>query len=175
MRTWRGMPLIVIALAIPALAMARQQPNRPCANPSSIAYRQFDFWVGNWEVTDSAGAQVYGTNSVTLEEGECLVHEHWVGARGGTGQSLNFVDNLTGRWTQVWVGNDGLTLAITGGLEGKAMVLAGNGVGTNGKPVLHRVSWTPTADGRVRQYWLQSTDGGKAWTVSFDGWYRRRP
>jgi hypothetical protein len=29
-------------------------------------------------------------------------------------------------------------------------------------------------DGRVRQTFQQSTDAGKTWTVSFDGYYRKR-
>ena len=47
-------------------------------------------------------------------------------------------------------------------------------VAPNGAPVVQRISWTPEPDGRVRQMWQQSRDGGKTWTVAFDGWYRRK-
>ena len=169
MRVWR---LVSAALFIVPAALAAQQAKPSCSDPG---YRQFDFWVGDWEVTDSTGKAVYGNNRITLEEGKCLVHEHWTGSRGGTGQSLNFRDPHTGRWSQVWVGNDGLILNISGGLEVQAMVLTGEGMTMQGKQkALHRASWTPLPDGRVRQYWQQSTDAGKTWTVVFDGWYRRK-
>ena len=149
-----------------------QQPAR--ASCASADHHQFDFWIGDWEVTDSAGATVYGTNRVASEEGGCLVHENWAGSRGGTGQSLNFYDPLKHQWEQVWVGSDGLVLQITGHLDGNSMVLEGQGMGPGGKPLAQRASWTPQPDGRVRQYWQQSADGGTTWTVAFDGWYRRK-
>lgn len=169
MRRFSALP---VALVLAAAPLAAQQAPPPACVGSD--YRQFDFWVGDWEVTDSAGHVVYGTNLVTREEGNCLVHEHWVGSRGGTGQSLNFYDPTRKYWQQVWVGNDGLILSITGGLAGNAMVLTGEAANPGGQLMQQRASWTPEPDGRVRQYWQQSSDGGKTWTVAFDGWYRPR-
>lgn len=40
--------------------------------------------------------------------------------------------------------------------------------------VLNRITWNPTAPGRVRQLWETSTDGGATWTVAFDGRYIKR-
>lgn len=155
-----------------AAAASAQQPARnPCAGPE---HRQFDFWVGDWEVTDSAGTTVYGRNRIAREEDGCLVHESWAGSRGGTGQSLNFYNPAKQAWEQVWVGNDGLVLQITGALRGTSMVLEGEAPGEGGKRTLQRAAWTPQSDGRVRQFWEQSADGGKTWTVAFDGWYRRK-
>lgn len=163
---------LIAVLSMVATAASGQQATRnACADAD---HRQFDFWVGDWEVTDSAGKVVYGSNSVTREEDGCLIHEHWVGSRGGTGQSLNFLDPATGKWEQVWVGSDGLVLQVLGGIEGTSMVLVGDGLGQGGKQLKQRASWTPQADGRVRQYWQQSADGGATWTVAFDGWYRRK-
>jgi len=34
--------------------------------------------------------------------------------------------------------------------------------------------WMPLQDGRVRQHWEATTDGGKTWTTVFDGYYSRR-
>jgi hypothetical protein len=39
---------------------------------------------------------------------------------------------------------------------------------------LNRVTWTPNADGSVRQFWELSKDGGKTWSVVFDGRYAKR-
>jgi hypothetical protein len=47
-------------------------------------------------------------------------------------------------------------------------------LGKGGVKVQNRMTFTQVADDRVRQFWEQSTDGGKTWTVVFDGDYRRR-
>ncbi|HET7042606.1 MAG TPA: hypothetical protein VFI13_11325, partial [Gemmatimonadales bacterium] len=57
-------------------------------------------------------------------------------------------------------------------LENGAMVLEGDQVKA-GVSSRQKVMWIPEPDGRVRQFWQQSVDGGKTWTVAFDGWYRR--
>ena len=138
-------------------------------------HRQFDFWVGEWEVTDSGGTTVIGANSVTREESGCLIHEHWRGGKGGTGQSFNFYDRQGRHWEQVWVASAGTVLHLTGGLSGKSMVLEGDVVSPQGQPVRNRIAWTPEPDGRVRQVWSTSADGGRTWQATFDGWYRKRP
>ena len=162
--------LILTALLGLARAAAAQQAPAPCA---AAEHRQFDFWAGDWIVTDSAGATNYGTNAVTAEENGCLLHEHWAGSTGGTGQSFNFYDRAARHWTQVWVASTGTVLRLDGALEGGAMRLEGDGVSPRG-PVRNRIVWTPEPDGRVRQTWSVSRDSGRTWQVGFDGWYRRR-
>jgi hypothetical protein len=52
------------------------------------------------------------------------------------------------------------------------MVLQGDAVGASGAKTRHRITWTPNADGTVRQLW-ESTNEAGAWTVAFDGTYMR--
>jgi hypothetical protein len=40
--------------------------------------------------------------------------------------------------------------------------------------VLNRITWTPLDGGKVRQRWDSTLDGGKTWTVQFDGIYAKR-
>ena len=47
-----------------------------------------------------------------------------------------------------------------------------NWVGGQGGKVMHRIAWTPSESGEVRQIWEFSRDGGEAWTTAFDGTYR---
>jgi len=138
-----------------------------CASPE---HRQFDFWIGQWEVTDSAGNVRYGTNEITREEGGCLLHEHWQGSQGGSGQSFNFYEPDTGTWSQVWVASTGNVLRLAGKLEAGSMRLQGGG---SSPGALNRITWTREPDGRVRQLWSISSDDGKTWRTSFDGWYRK--
>ena len=159
------------ALLLGASTLAAQQSPPGCRD---AARRQFDFWLGRWEVTDSAGATVYGTNDITSEEAGCLVHEHWIGSRGGSGQSLNYHDPHRQVWQQDWVGSGGENLHLIGRLENGAMVLEGDAPDQAGVMAHHRAMWIPQPDGRVRQYWRSTTDGGRTWAMVFDGWYRKK-
>jgi hypothetical protein len=164
--------LLAAAAALLVSTVAAQQTPPGCTAPE---HRQFDFWIGDWTVTDSAGTTPYGTNLLTSEESGCVLHEHWRASRGGTGQSLNFYDRQRRHWEQVWVASGGNVLRLSGQLDGTSMVLEGDGVGPNGAAIKNRIVWTPQPDGRVRQLWSTSADGGKSWKVGFDGWYRKKP
>jgi hypothetical protein len=164
-RTRRALLLAAIGLPLSfAPAMAQQN----CAGEE---FRQFDFWVGSWEVT--ARGVVAGRNEVTLEEGGCVLHEHWSGSKGGTGQSFNIYDRGEKLWHQFWVDNSGTVLHLSGGLSDGVMLLAGTTTTAEGERVHQRLRFTPNPDGTVRQLWEQSPDGER-WSVVFDGLYRRQ-
>jgi hypothetical protein len=54
------------------------------------------------------------------------------------------------------------------------MVLAGERASGDG-PVLDRIRWRHLSDGRVRQEWTTSTDGGATWRRAFLGFYEAAP
>ncbi|MDH4133049.1 MAG: hypothetical protein OEW17_03030 [Gemmatimonadota bacterium] len=138
---------------------------------SGSEHRQFDFWVGRWEVTAQGG--VAGHNEITLEEDGCVLHEHWKGSRGGTGQSFNVYDRAGRLWHQFWVDNSGTVLHLTGVFTNGAMRFGGTTTGPEGKTIHQRLTFTPNPDGSVRQMWEQSPDG-EVWTAVFDGLYRKQ-
>ena len=70
--------------------------------------------------------------------------------------------------------DEGGLLVLDGSFTGRAMVLSGTMLAQDGKPVLHRITWTPLPDGSVRQEWVSSRNGGRSWNVVFDGIYTRR-
>lgn len=156
-----------------AAPLSAQQPAPPGANCQTEAHRAFDFWLGSWTVSDSTG-KVLGTNDLTQVASGCGMVESWVGAGGAPGTSLNFYDPADGKWHQHWTGSDGTVLDLVGGIEDGNMVLTGERPGQNGGKVIHRVTWSRESDGRVRQFWQASTDGGATWIVAFDGYYARR-
>jgi hypothetical protein len=155
--------LYAIALATTAAAAAAA-----CESPE---HRQFDFWVGEWQVLKADG-QLAGTNRITREYDGCVVHEHYATPRGYSGESLNAWDADRKVWHQSWVDSEGALLLLEGGLVGKQMVLQGAGV-DEGRPVKHRITWTPNADGSVRQHWETAGADGK-WKTAFDGTYRKK-
>jgi hypothetical protein len=136
--------------------------------------RQFDFWLGDWDVRDASGKLV-GRNRITRAHGGCALEEQWSGNGGVTGSSLNAYDAERSRWHQTWVDNTGGLLLLEGGLRDGRMVMTGQAAATAGSaPASQRISWQPLPDGRVRQLWESSADGS-AWSVVFDGYYTRRP
>jgi len=141
----------------------------PC---SAAEHRQFDFWLGDWNVLTPAGQQA-GTNSITREMNGCVLHEHWLGSRGGAGESFNIYDAARQVWHQTWVDGSGTLATLEGGLEGANMVLKGKARGQAGEPLTTRITWTPLSDGRVRQLWEQSPDG-TSWKTLFDGYYTKK-
>ena len=90
-----------------------------------------------------------------------------------TGQSLNGYDFLTKGWSQDWIGSGGDVLHLRGGLRDGKMVLEGEGLTPAGAKIMHRAIWSLELDGRVRQFWVTSANGGATWDPFFDGWYRK--
>jgi hypothetical protein len=142
----------------------------PCRGPER---RQFDFWLGEWEVRE--GGKVAGSNRIRRILGGCAVREEWTGAGGGNGTSLNVYDAARRRWHQTWVDDKGNVLLLEGDWRGGKMVLEGErpvpGGAGGGKTTRERISWTPKPGGLVRQLWESSADAGKTWQVAFDGTY----
>jgi tetratricopeptide (TPR) repeat protein len=136
-------------------------------------YRQFDFWIGDWDVYSQQGQKV-GTNRIEKMDNGCVLLENWVGAGGGPGKSLNYYDHTTKEWVQVWVGGTGNILPARGGIKDGSMYLEGTHYIRTGSVLLYRGTWTPLEDGRVRQFLERSRDDGKTWNVWFDGLYVRK-
>lgn len=140
-----------------------------CSDP---AFRQFDFWIGEWQV-HAADGTLAGSNRIEREYGGCVIHEHYTTERGYSGESLNSYDSARKVWHQTWVDNSGTLLLLEGGLVDGNMVLEGELADANGKIARQRITWTPNADGSVRQHW-QTADAKGAWSTAFDGLYTRK-
>lgn len=152
---------------------AAQQTAPPAACVGGV-YDQFDFWVGEWNVWAPEGGQYLGENTITRVNGGCLIQEHWVGAGGNTGDSINIHDPLIGAWRQVWMSN-GWYIDYSGGLDADgAMVLTGEAytIPTETRAGL-RGTWTPNEDGTVTQFFEQQDAEGN-WQGVFTGIYVRK-
>lgn len=137
-------------------------------------YRQFDFWLGDWQVTQADGT-LAGHNSISQTFGDCVIHEQYTSVNGYQGASYNIYDKSTQQWHQSWVDNTGLLLQLNGGLVGNAMVMWGEGTDQTGQRVQHRIKWTPQENGTVIQLWEVSRNQGLNWQELFKGFYKRSP
>ena len=156
----------------PPPAAAAPKPPVPGERCKQPEFHQFDFWLGEWDVTSQG--QPVGHSRIDAILMNCAVSENWSGMQGGDGKSYNSYDPRTKVWQQFWVSEQGNTLLLRGGMQGASMVMIGEHPNPqDGKPQQERITWTPNADGSVRQFWEQSNDGGKTWVAAFDGLYRR--
>ncbi len=157
----RTLPLLILAL-LPCFAHAA------CAG---LSYRQFDFWLGDWNVTGSDGKLV-GRDHIEKAYGDCALQEHWTSVDGGTGGSFTMYDFTRKVWHQTWVDSTGTLLVLEGGLSGGRMLMQGDSVLPGGQHAANRMSWTPMGM-KLRQLWEVSEDGGKTWKVVFDVTYSK--
>ena len=169
-RTWLA-ALLLSAIGSPSSAQeaGSTPPKRGCTAPE---HRQFDFWIGQWSVTNAAGKHA-GRNRIEPILGGCALRETWTGAGGSNGTSYNAWDAQRRRWHQTWVDDGGLVLRLEGGLEDGKMVLTGETRDSSGSAALNRITWQETGPGAVRQLWEVSSDGSKTWRTVFDGRYKR--
>lgn len=173
---------IVIASALAALgfaasARAQSAPAQPIIKPGTcdgLEFRQFDFWVGDWDVFTPDG-QLAGTNKVERVLDGCVIAENWSGSKGTDGRSFNVYSALDKKWHQTWVDSQGTLLELTGTFQDGRMVLEGESPAANGNALRNRISWQKMPDGRVRQHWQVSGDGGEKWTDAFIGFYTAKP
>ena len=158
-------------LAAPAFSQNQQQtPPPPCQED---VYRDFDFWLGTWDVTTPDG-QAAGTNVISVKENGCLLLEEWTSVSGGTGQSYNYYDPGTKKWRQVWVSGFA-NIDYEGGLDEEgAMVLVGEISNRNGTTAPFRGTWTLQDDGSVEQHFEQYNPETEEWADWFIGIYRKQ-
>jgi hypothetical protein len=165
--------IFIIPIILFFYLTSRAQSNDPC--PCCAAtYRQFDFWIGDWETL--VEGKKAGKNRIIVLQDSCLIQENWTGAGGNyTGTSYNYYDPQDKSWHQTWIDSQGKSLRLTGNLLGQNMVLMSGPMTTaNGDTVLHRITWTPNPDGTVRQHWQSNKSGGDDWQTLFDGLYRKQ-
>lgn len=164
-------PSIFFFAFIVALQLGAQQ-NEDCSC-CSVMQRAFDFWVGKWEVYLADG-KMAGVNQIVKGQDGCVLRENWISTNDSmTGTSLNYYNQTTKKWEQIWIDNRGNLLKLQGEYTNGQMVLSSEPFkGAGGKNSVNRITWMPLEDGRVRQLWEVLQDGVVI-RVLFDGFYQR--
>ncbi|HEX6163157.1 MAG TPA: DUF1579 family protein [Vicinamibacterales bacterium] len=178
---------LTTALLLAALqAPAPTPPPKPfdCSAPE---HRQFDFWVGEWDVVPNPATPLPGTppagskpasNVVETAHNGCVVIENWDDRRGGTGQSFNVYDRVRKQWHQTWVDSNGGLHEYWGELKDGNMVFIGSvplppASRFQGRRTI-RLSFTPIGSNQVRQF-SESLNVDGTWSPNYDLIYTRRP
>lgn len=154
-----------------ALADKGSKAAMVCMN--TPGYRQFDFWVGEWDVFNKNNRQV-GTNSVKMLEDGCIIAENWTSAQPGmTGKSFNFYNPTTGKWHQSYMDNAGSNWMMDGAYKDGELRFEGTIFSPTGNVLVHMTFFNMGAD-KVRQWAETSSDEGKTWSVIWDATYVRK-
>ncbi len=149
----------------------------PCSKPE---FRQFDFWIGEWEAFGLKGKKA-GDSKISVILDSCVILEEWTSASAQqglmyTGKSFNSYNAATKQWQQTWTDNTGNTTEYLRGegSTGKIVYYADKVTGQDGKFFMRRLSFIKLSTDKVRQLGERSDDGGTTWTTEFDLEYRRR-
>ena len=154
----------------PEAAVWEQEGAPPAPAPGP---RQFDFWLGDWEVTWGEGER--GRNRVEAALDGHVVIENFDG-RPSTplqGMSVSVYHPARGLWQQTWVDNTGNYWAFTGRFAEGRMIL-GTEVEREGRLVRLRMVWHNIGPEALDWNWERSDDGGQAWSVLWALHYTRR-
>jgi hypothetical protein len=165
--------LIAVAQALQPAPPATPPPPRPpaCATPE---HRQFDFWVGTWNVYRTGTEVLAGRNVIESLYGGCVIRESWSSQGGSGGSSFNSWLPNDRIWRQTWVDGSNSYAVFEGRYENDRMVLTGHWPGAAGPGTnpLVRMTYSRVEGGAVRQLGEQSLDGGQTWAPNFDFTYR---
>lgn len=163
--------LAVLLLGAPAFAQTPPAQPSACSAPE---HRQFDFWVGRWDVYPTGKDKLVAHSLIEKLYGGCAVRENWMPIGKAGGGSLNNYVTEDKVWRQTWLDSNNARVDFEGGLNGSAMVLIGFWKGANGpgQDGLVRVTYTPEGAAAVRQLGELSKDDGKSWAPLFDFTYK---
>jgi hypothetical protein len=166
--------LLTASLAVLAGSSSAQSPALGCKLPE---HRQFDFWVGRWDVFPTGQDRLVARSLIENLYGGCVIRENWMPLSGTEGGSLSTYDPEDKRWHQVWMDAANGRVLFDGYFADGKMVLTGNWRGAQkpGQDALVRMTYSRLAGGAVRQSGEISINKGASWKPFFDFTYKPVP
>lgn len=150
----------------------------PCLTQPQM--REFDFWLGEWDVYPNGANVIVGNSKIEMASGGCMILENWtaIGGVPHNGKSMNYVDPVTGKWEQLWIGSGGINRNnpqkfVNGVYKDGAMRFDFEQFSAQGKQTGRFIFFNEGPD-QVRQFNEVSSDGGKTWTTVYDFVYKRK-
>ncbi len=142
-------------------------------NCCTESHKQFDFWVGDWDVYDTSGQKI-GENKIEKLENNCIVSEKWQGAKGSSGRSYNYFSLVDSTWNQVWIAGSGNQLILKGKADTNQMSLRSELIENEKGSYYNRITWTKNEDGSVTQLWEILNTSDQPISTAFEGVYKRK-
>lgn len=170
----RALYLLLLLGVCASAASQQSQQKSPCL--TEPVYRQFDFWIGEWEVYGKNGKKA-GDSKIELILDSCIILEKWTSANGGyAGKSFNTYNAVSRQWQQTWVDNrGGSTEFLEGRFEQDKMIfLTRPFPHVKDTMAIRRLTFYSLAPDKVRQHGEISKDGARTWSTEYDLEYRRK-
>jgi len=165
-----------ILISIFFLNSAKSQS--PCT--SMPVYRQFDFWLGEWEAFEPKGTKS-GDSKISHILDSCIILEEWTSQQKTgnlvyAGKSFNTYNAVTNQWQQTWVDNSGGTIEYLEGKAGDGNIIFMTRPFAFNKDTMaiRKLSFNKLSADKVRQHGEISKDNGTSWKTEFDLEYRRK-
>jgi hypothetical protein len=131
---------------------------------------QFDFWLGEWDVT--WGEDGKGTNHIERILDGKIIQENFC-APDFQGLSVSSYDPERKLWCQTWVDSNGAYLDFAGRFEDGKMILGRDAI-VKGETCKQRMVWYDIQDDRLEWSWERSDDGGRTWHALWQIHYNRK-
>jgi hypothetical protein len=135
---------------------------------------QFDFWVGEWNLT--WGDRIHGKNSVRKILDGHVIEENFDGtpAIPLIGRSVSVFSAQYARWHQTWVDNQGSYLDFVGEWyeDDQRMILERDDY-QGGRYVKQRMVFYEIKSDSLEWSWERSEDGGITWERQWQIHYER--
>ncbi len=136
---------------------------------------QFDFWLGNWNLT--WGDNGRGTNEITRILDGRIIQENFKSEPNDQGQylqgiSVSAYDPTIDQWKQTWVDNQGAYLDFVGDYEDGKMILSRDAI-LQDKPIKQRMVWHNIHADKFDWSWERSKDNGESWETVWFIEYKR--
>lgn len=163
----------ILLLAFLSNTLFAQTTPKQC-NCCTPEYKQFDFWLGEWDVFNLKGVKV-GENKIVSMQDSCLIQENWTSS-GQTGTSYNFYDKTDNTWNQIYIDNTGYVLKLKGTLQDHKMVLQSEPTKSTKGDFYYRnrIIWEQDSAGNISQKWDIIDEKGNVLQVAFDGIYKSK-
>ena len=189
MAMWIGLALsflIGTAIGLDTLVAPKQQQQPPQPPPcSEAAARQFDFWIGDWDLRykrrlsadKDEWQQGTATNRIERAMDSCVIVENFVdGPEGGgyRGMSVSAYDANAKKWKQTWVDNQGSYLDFVGEFKDGRMVLSREATTSKGEKRIQRMVFHDITKDRLLWDWEVSRDNGATWIPLWQAEYTRK-
>ena len=166
--------LLLTATVLMSSALYSQ---KPCSRPE---YRQFDFWLGEWEAFGVNG-QKAGDSKISLILDSCIILEEWTSASISqgiryAGKSFNTYNAATKQWQQTWVDNVGGSNEYLLGKFDKNKIIYNSSPFPFSKDTMaiRKMTFTNLSSVKLRQHGEISKDNGVNWATEYDLEYRRK-
>jgi hypothetical protein len=159
---------------------AAAQPGNPAPDSVEVKHleeaHQFDFWLGEWDLTWDGGGR--GNNTISRILDGQVIQEQFTAFptssddKSFQGLSLSvFVPEL-GKWRQTWVDNSGNYMDFVGSFDNGKLALSMERA-VSGQPATYRMVFYNVAERSLDWDWERSDDRGQTWHLLWRIHYQR--